>query len=614
MSPTASPGPGHNGAPSEVGPYAIYRTAKIKTAAELSASSGHMRRTRPTPNADPARISENRIIIGTEDPVADVEALVPKLEQRDADGLLLRRSNSVLAVEILATTSPEWWATATPEMQEDWINSTVDWLAEAWGGRQNLAHIELHVDETTPHITGYAVPLDERGALNCRKFIGEKQQLRDQQTGYALAVEHLGLQRGVAGSKATHQAVSRFYGALQAPQKPVQVPTPGRITMSPDEWAAEASRQMMKDLAPTIARSKTAALDRTSKKGAEATAAANAAKFEDEKAKRRELAAQMRELDLADVCDALALTFDPQEKVWKGDGFKIGLGEGPKAGKWFDYRSDYGRGGAIDLAQHVLGTDFNGALSFLGNRFGTGAVAADAAARAHIEVTRATKKAIQSTPPFQPPAPAPEYWLMVRRHLVTERALPASYVDRLHELGDLYADQRRNAVFLCRDEAGNATGAELKGTVAGDDGRRFTGLAAGSKKDRGGFKVGDLAKAATLYLVEAAIDAVSLFKIRRDAGERDFAVVSTAGVTPEPRTWFDGLARSVRRVCAFDADDAGDSAADKLRRHRFERMRPSRGKDWNDELRAVRDDAASSSPSPVSDPFLPDPDDNTPSL
>lgn len=601
-------GPGHNNPPADIGPYAIYRTAKIKTAAELSASSGHMRRTRPTPNADPKRLAENRLIIGSTDPVADVEALLPKIDQRDADGLLLRRSNSVLAVEILATTSPEWWATATPEMQEDWIRSTVDWLAEAWGGRENLAHIELHVDETTPHITGYAVPLDERGALNCRKFIGEKQQLRDQQTGYALAVEHLGLQRGVAGSKATHQAVSRFYGALNTPQKPVDVPNPGRVVMSPAAWAAEASRQMMKDLAPTVARSKTAALDRTAKKGAEATAAANAERFEAEKAARKELAAKMRELDLADVCDALALTFDPKEKAWKGDGVKIGLGDGAKAGKWFDYIADKGRGGAIDLAQHVLRTDFNGALSFLGDRFGTGAVAADAAARAHRDVTRATKAAIKSTPPFQPPAPVPKYWLAVRRHLVADRALPASYVDRLHELGDLYADERRNAVFLCRDDAGNPTGAELKGTIAGADGRQFTGLAAGSKKDKGGFRVGDLAKAATLYLVEAAIDAVSLFKIRFDAGERDFAVVSTAGVTPEPRSWFDALARSVRRVCAFDADEAGDAAADKLRRHRFERMRPSAGKDWNDELRDTLTDTTTSPTLTDTTTTFPDPD------
>jgi hypothetical protein len=185
--------------------------------------------------------------------------------------------------------------------------------------------------------------------------------------------------------------------------------------------------------------------------------------------------------------------------------------------------------------------------------------------------------------------------------------LPASYIDRLHELGDLYADDRRNAVFVCRDESGNVTGAELKGTIGE---HRFTGLAAGSKKDRGGFRVGDLAKAATLYLVEAAIDAVSLFKLRHDAGERNFAVVSTAGATPEPRKWFDGLARSVRRICAFDADAAGDDAANKLRRHKFERMRPTNGKDWNDELRAMRDDTTASS---LSDPFAPDDDDNTPS-
>ena len=64
-------------------------------------------------------------------------------------------------------------------------------------------------------------------------------------------------------------------------------------------------------------------------------------------------------------------------------------------------------------------------------------------------------------------------------------------------------------------------------------------------------------------------------------------MVSTAGTTPEPRTWFAGLADAVRRVCAFDNDPAGDKAAQALRRHRFERLRPE-GKDWNDDLRARR--------------------------
>ena len=155
-----------------------------------------MTRASPTPNADPRRADLNEILIGSDDPAADVRALLPEIDQQDANGHLLRRSNSVLAVEVLVTASPEWWAEATPAMRKDWQRATLDWLAEAWGGRQNLAHMRMHGDESTPHLTGYVVPLDERGALNCRSYIGEKQQLRDQQSGYADAVAHLGLQRG----------------------------------------------------------------------------------------------------------------------------------------------------------------------------------------------------------------------------------------------------------------------------------------------------------------------------------------------------------------------------------------------------------------------------------
>ena len=196
------------------------------------------------------------------------------------------------------------------------------------------------------------------------------------------------------------------------------------------------------------------------------------------------------------------------------------------------------------------------------------------------------KEAVATAPAFTPPAPEPEAWPRVRHHLIEDRALPAPYVDRLHERGDLYADAKRNAVFVCRGPDGEAVGAELKGTVARPDGSRFSGLAPGSRKDRGGFRIGSLAKATAVYLVESAIDAVSLVAILMTRRERDFAVISTAGSAPEPRAWLAGIADTVRRVCAFDNDAPGDKAADRLRRHRFERMKPTR-KDWNDDLRAL---------------------------
>ena len=167
-----------------------------------------------------------------------------------------------------------------------------------------------------------------------------------------------------------------------------------------------------------------------------------------------------------------------------------------------------------------------------------------------------------------------------------DRALPAPYIDKLHQQGDCYADARRNAVFICRDVEGRAVGAELKGTIQRSDGSRFSGMTPGSAKDAGGFRIGSIAKAAVIYLVESAIDAISLAKLRATAGEKGFAIISTAGTTPNPRAWLAGIADKVKRVCAFDNDSVGDKAADGLRRHRFERLRPT-GKDWNDDLRAA---------------------------
>ena len=64
----------------------------------------------------------------------------------------------------------------------------------------------------------------------------------------------------------------------------------------------------------------------------------------------------------------------------------------------------------------------------------------------------------------------------MRKYLVEDRALPAPYIDKLHQQGDCYADARRNAVFICRDAEGRAVGAELKGTIQRSDGSRFSGM------------------------------------------------------------------------------------------------------------------------------------------
>ena len=598
--------------------YAIYRHSKHKNMGTVSASSFHMNRISPTPNADPNRAHLNRVLIGSEDPAADVAALVPALDAVDEDGNKRRRKNSVVALEVLLTASPEWWAEATPDRQQEWLDASTAWLVEEYG-RENIAHLRLHGDERTPHLTGFIVPLDpENGHLNARRWVGGARRCAQQQTDYAASVEVLGLSRGIEGSTAEHERVKRHYGQIAHPIAKLSIARPPRILMDPEGWAADQRQSLAQQAGPTFARARTAESDRTARKAAEAQAAKERGRADRLQAamdEQKALSARLRALPLPDVLDALGFAPDPREKGrWKAEGFNITVGEGAKASKWFDHLAGTGKGGSIDLVQHVTGSDFKGALAWLADRFGPGAAAADLTARLRAQAVAEVKAAVAEREPFTPPQPAPEHWQHVREHLTRARALPRSYIDRLHELGDLYADAKRNAVFVCRDpETNRITGAELKGTVPRPDGSRFTGMAPGSRKDGGGFRVGDIARAATVYLVESAIDAISLFKLRHDAGERGHAVVSTAGTTPEPRTWFAKLADTARRVCAFDNDKAGDEAAHKLRRHKFERLKPS-GKDWNDDLKAIRDQSqAGGRKSPTQDTFAAVDPDSTPS-
>ena len=265
-------------------------------------------------------------------------------------------------------------------------------------------------DRTTPHITGYVVPLDpETGGLNCRRWIGEKKQLRDQQTAYALAVEHLGLQRGVRGSTATHEAVRRVYGAINGQQQDVKVPVPPKMTMSPEAWAKEASTQMLKDLEPTFARAAFADTERTRRKGAEAQTSrerGRADRAEADRDRQKAVADRMRALPISDVLDALGLVPDPKDKAkWTGDGYIISAGQKEKAGKWFDHASDCGRGGAIDLVAHVLKTDFKGALSWLASHFGEAEATAVLSA-AELEIPPLLHS-LPKLPPRRAEAPPP---------------------------------------------------------------------------------------------------------------------------------------------------------------------------------------------------------------
>lgn len=187
--------------------YAILRTAKLKSFGEIGGSLSHNYRTRPTPNANPIRTPDNHHSASRPDLVMD------GIKQRLPDKT---RSNAVLCVEFLITASPEWDGWKNQEKEQEFFKRSVEWL-EKRHGKENVIATSIHRDETTPHLIAYVVPIDSKGKLNAREFLGGRAKLSKMQTDFHEKVKDLGLERGLEGSKAEHKTVKEFYAELQEP-------------------------------------------------------------------------------------------------------------------------------------------------------------------------------------------------------------------------------------------------------------------------------------------------------------------------------------------------------------------------------------------------------------
>lgn len=199
-------------------PSAVLRIKKLH-ASNIQSSAHHNSRKRDTPNAD--RNKTNVYLIGSQH-----DNLTALIHQRIGNKKI--RKNAVLAVEILMSASPEYFRPFDKseagywqeDKLKDFVDTSLDWLKERYGDKIVLAH--LHLDEVSPHIHAYLVPLvegmDKEGnkveKLNCRGLFGSREKLRELQDDFAQAVQHLGIERGIKGSKATHTDIAKYYTSV----------------------------------------------------------------------------------------------------------------------------------------------------------------------------------------------------------------------------------------------------------------------------------------------------------------------------------------------------------------------------------------------------------------
>lgn len=191
--------------------YAIIRTHKHKSIGSVARSAAHTFREVPTPNAITSELSRNRSMgcKSTESLLSSLKFRLPVSRRRDA----------VVCIEYLITASPEAFEChggSLNEMGSGYFRDALRWLCERHG-EGNVISAVVHLDESTPHLVAYVVPMTKDGRLSARDFLGGPKIMRAlQDSFYEACGKPYGLVRGMKGSKAHHSKIARFYGVLSA--------------------------------------------------------------------------------------------------------------------------------------------------------------------------------------------------------------------------------------------------------------------------------------------------------------------------------------------------------------------------------------------------------------
>ncbi|MDP9123796.1 MAG: plasmid recombination protein, partial [Pseudomonadota bacterium] len=224
--------------------FAICRSEKIKDWATFAKSVGHNLRTSDDQrrHLNTSATEPNRVLCGSPEWAETWPAEVASMHLRK----LAQGQRHTLVREFFLGMSPGWAEGKSREDIEAWAVANVCWLRSRFGAERVKLAV-LHLDEQTPHLAAYVVPLTadtnrsgqvhtDRGngwTLSDRVLGlgGTKDALVRLQDEYAVAMEPFALSRGRRNSKAKHQTVAEWRRLMAEPLASITVPKPPEATL-----------------------------------------------------------------------------------------------------------------------------------------------------------------------------------------------------------------------------------------------------------------------------------------------------------------------------------------------------------------------------------------------
>ena len=210
--------------------YAIIRSQKLHTVQAIGGLESHLKRQYLEDNVDPERSHLNTHQLHREESGSIVEGLKQRLTELN----ITPRKNAVLAIEYIVTASPEFFERAAAGAKEfrfsrgdvvkdnytdreRYFRDSLEFVL-ARHGAGNILSSTIHLDESNPHMHVVVLPIDPKGKLNARHFLGGRDKMRKLQDDYHGHITRNGLFKDLERGKRKERGAVEEYIQRTSPQ------------------------------------------------------------------------------------------------------------------------------------------------------------------------------------------------------------------------------------------------------------------------------------------------------------------------------------------------------------------------------------------------------------
>ena len=224
-----------------------------------------------------------------------------------------------------------------------------------------------------------------------------------------------------------------------------------------------------------------------------------------------ELITEARNADLANYFISSGYEYEKNRNEVHIKGFG-GLNINTEKNSWYHFSERRGGSNPINCLTEVIGMDFKEAVKELtGQTF-------ERAAYQKPAVSESEKSSKDFSLPERD-----NNCKKIYAYFISTRHIDKSVIDEMVKSRSLYQDKKGNAVFVRRDENGNAIGAEVHGT---NTYKRYKGIV-GEGDNAFSFKIG---KPEKVYVFESAVDLMSFKEIANPEKINNSVLISMGGL------------------------------------------------------------------------------------